>query len=112
VSYDYATQRGKITTWPSTPTGDFTLERSHEGSIFRYEGSANITVTVPGDLPEGFNCGFLMYSTGTITLAAGIGAVNKSAKTALSTQYQTGSLMVSKATGFKAHEFLVGGDFA
>jgi hypothetical protein len=42
--------------------------------------------------------------------------VNKSAKTALTTQYQAGSLMVMKRTGgfgvVVANEFLVGGDFA
>jgi hypothetical protein len=51
-----------------------------------------------------------------VTLAATPNAVNKSAKTALTTQYQAGSLMVMKRTGgfgvVVANEFLVGGDFA
>lgn len=108
MSYDYAALRGNIVSF----TGSFTLSRSDAGKVFRCDDTANVTVTVPGDLEEGFNCGFLMYNTGTVTIAAGLGAVNKSGKTALSTQYQSGSVFVSKAAGFKSQEFLLGGDFA
>ena len=71
---------------------------------------------MPVDLYDGFNCGFIMYGAGTVTLAPAANAVNKSAKTALSTQYQAGSIMVAKRSGglgvSPAVEFLVGGDFA
>lgn len=108
MSYNTAALRGNIVPF----TGSFTLTRSDEGKIFRCDDASNVTVTVPGDLYEGFNCGFMMYAAGTVTLAADIGAANKSGKTALLTQYQAGSLMVAKSVGFKSHEFLVGGDFA
>jgi hypothetical protein len=108
LSYDYAALRGNIVPF----TGSFTLSRSDAGKIFRCEDTANVTVTVPGDLLEGFNCGFIMYSTGTVTIAAGTGASNKSGKTALSTQYQSGSVLMSKRTADGQHDFLLGGDFA
>lgn len=108
MSYDYAAFRGNIVAF----TESFTLTRSDAGKIFRCESASNVTVTVPGDLPEGFNCGFVMYAAGTVTIAAGVGASNKSGKTGLSTQYQSGSLLVSKRTAEGQHDFLVGGDFA
>jgi hypothetical protein len=108
MSYDYAALRGQIVPF----TGSFTLSRSDSGKIWRCDSATNVTVTVPGDLYDGFNCGFVMYGAGTVTLVAGANAVNKSAKTALTTQYQAGSLMVVNNPGYKSHEFLVGGDFA
>jgi hypothetical protein len=73
-------------------------------------------VTIANDLHIGFNVGFVMYSTGTITLAASPHVVNRSGKTVLSTQYQTGSLMVMQRTGglgiYGDIEYLTGGDFA
>ncbi|MCK1436852.1 MULTISPECIES: hypothetical protein [unclassified Bradyrhizobium] len=93
------------------------MTRDDEGKIFRCGDTANVTVTISNDLPEGFNCGFVMYNTGTITLAASPHVVNRSAKTALSTQYQTGSIMVMQRTGGNFGvvadiEYLTGGDFA
>ena len=112
MSYQYATLRGNIIPF----TGNFTLRNEDAGKIFLCNDTANVTVTVPRDLIDGFNVGFVMYSTGTVTLAAAAGVVNKSGKTALSTQYQAGSLMVMKRIGpdgvLGGHEFLVGGDFA
>lgn len=84
-----------------------TLDEDMNGMVLRSDGASNVTVTVPSTLPLGFNCGFMMYGAGTVTLSAGGGMTNRSAKTALSTQYQSGSLLVSKAA-----EFIVGGDFA
>ncbi|MET4719248.1 hypothetical protein ABIF63_003354 [Bradyrhizobium japonicum] len=73
-------------------------------------------MTVLNDLDAGFNVGFVIYNTGTVTLVAGGHAVNKSGKTALSTQYQAGSLFVMKRSGGPGIlgdiEFLAGGDFA
>jgi hypothetical protein len=89
----------------------FTINSDCNGYLFRYEGSSNITVTVPANLPLGFNCGFAMWGTGTVTLAPGTGATNRSGKTTLNTQYTSGSILIAKNIGGSAAEFLVGGDF-
>lgn len=92
---------------------NLTLGANMNGKMLRSDGNSNVTVTVPASLPVGFNCGFMMFGTGTITLAPGSGATNRSAKTALSAQYQAGSILVAKNnTGLTAAEYLAGGDFA
>jgi hypothetical protein len=93
-------------------TGSIVLTADCNGKIFRYEGAANITVTVPATLVKGFNCGFAMWGTGTITLTPASGATNRSSKTALNTQYQSGTVLVMKNVGGANAEYLVGGDFA
>ncbi|MCK1322924.1 hypothetical protein IVB08_06525 [Bradyrhizobium sp. 173] len=113
MSYNYATDRGLVVPF----TGSLAITRNDEGKIFRCDDTNNVTVTIMNDLHTGFNCGFVMYGTGTITLAASPHVVNKSAKTTLSTQYQAGSLMVLNRTGGNFGvvadiEILVGGDFA
>ncbi|MCK1619557.1 hypothetical protein IVA96_23870 [Bradyrhizobium sp. 159] len=112
MSYDYAKQRGFIVPF----TGNLVITRNDEGKIFRSDDTSNVTVTVPNDLHDGFNIGFMTYSTGTITLVPGPHVINRSGKTALLSQYLAGSLMVTKRSGgdgvFGDIEFLVGGDFA
>lgn len=108
-SYDYATQRGNIEPF----VGSFAIKNEDMGKVFRCDDTSNVTITVPNDLSQGFNCGFIMYGTGTITLSFASGAINHSAKTALTTQYQRGSLFCAKQiSANNAAEILVGGDFA
>ncbi len=107
MSYDYATQRGNVVPFK----GNFALSLSDIGKLFRCDDTANITVTVPSPLPDGFNVAFVMGSTGTVTIATDGISVNRSGKTALSAQYQVGSLLVIKTTSGNA-EFVLGGDFA
>ncbi|MGY3358814.1 hypothetical protein ACVWZK_005477 [Bradyrhizobium sp. GM0.4] len=99
MSYDLAKQRGFVVPF----TGNLAITRDDEGKIFRSDDTANVTVTIANDLPIGFNVGFVMYSTGTITLAASPHVVNRSGKTVLSTQYQTGSLMVMQTHRWVGH---------
>ncbi|SCB37615.1 hypothetical protein GA0061098_1007152 [Bradyrhizobium shewense] len=112
MSYQYADFRGNVVPF----TGSFTLTINDNGKIFRCDDTSNVTVSVPNDLYTGFNCGFIMYGTGTVTLAAAPHATNKSGKPALSIQYQSGGLMVTKRTGGPGLlgdiEFVTGGDFA
>ncbi|MGY3590125.1 hypothetical protein ACVIGB_010291 [Bradyrhizobium sp. USDA 4341] len=113
MSYIYADFRGNVVPF----IGNLTVTRSDAGKIFRCDDPANVTVTVPADLDTGFNVGFIAFNTGTITLAPGSGAANRSGKTVLSTQYQVGSFMVVNKTGGDFGvppkiDFLVGGDFA
>lgn len=108
-SFDYATQRGNVEVF----IGSFTLNSDHNGKLFRCDDPANVTISVPNDLPQGFNCGFVMYSTGTVTISPATGAINRGGKSALSTQYQVGSLFVAKqVTANNAAEYMLGGDFA
>lgn len=93
-------------------TGSKTLSPLDNGKIFRCEDASNVTITVPASLPKGFNVGFATWSTGTITVSAGTGATKRSPKTALSSQYAVGSIVVMKNTGGGAAEFVLGGDFA
>ncbi|WP_234678912.1 hypothetical protein [Bradyrhizobium monzae] len=113
MSYDYSTGRVQVVPF----TGSFTLKSEDIGKLFRCDDTANVTVTVPPDLHSGFSAGFLQYSTGTVTLVAANNASNKSGKTALSSQYQGGSILVTKRSGgdfgvIVTNEFVVGGDFA
>lgn len=84
-----------------------TIDQDMSGMLLRSDGNSPVTVTVPSTLPVGFNMGFIMYGTGTLTLAPGAGATNRSGKTALAAQYQSGSIFVAKVG-----EYIVGGDFA
>jgi hypothetical protein len=115
MSYEYSTGRVHIVTLATVADAghNYTLKHSDIGNVFRNDDATNYTVTVPSTLIGGFSAGFLQYSTGTITLSAGLYAVNKSAKTATSAQFARGSVFVAKqnAADTKA-EFLVGGDFA
>jgi hypothetical protein len=115
MSYEYSTGRVRIV--PLATVADashsYTLTNADVGNVFRNDDATNYVVVVPSNLIGGFSAGFLQYSTGTITLSAGLCAVNKSAKTATSAQYARGSIFVSKQnSGDTAAEFLVGGDFS
>ena len=87
--------------FPAVPfTGNRTLRTDDNGKLLRCDDNSNVTVTVPAGLPVGFNVAFVMWGAGTVTIAAGSGATNRSNKTSLSTQYQAGSLVVLKAAEF------------
>jgi hypothetical protein len=105
---DFATLLGNVEKF----TGNITLSVEDNGKLMRCEDASNVNVTVPATLPEGFNIGFMMWGAGTVTIAAGSGATNRSAATALSTQYDVGSLIVGKNADGTAAEFVLGGGFA
>src|SRR6478609_7496829 len=48
---DYANQLGNV----ETVDASFTLKETDNGKIFRNDTASNLTITVPGQLPEGFN---------------------------------------------------------
>lgn len=83
-----------------------TLDEDMNGMILRSDGASAVTITVPSSLPIGYNVGFIVYGAGSVTLSAGGGMTNRSAKTAMSTLYMAGSILVAKSG-----EFIVGGDF-
>lgn len=93
-------------------SGARTLRSEDNGKIFRCDDASGVTVTVSNDLPEGFNVGFAKWGAGTVTIAAASGATNRTSKTALATQYNSGTLVVLKNGTGSAAEFVLGGDFA
>ncbi|QOZ69192.1 hypothetical protein [Bradyrhizobium arachidis] len=113
MSYDYSTGRVEIVPF----TASFTLRNEDIGKAFRYEGATNASVTVPNDLHSGFSCGFIQYSTGTITIVSGAHATKVAGGSATNAQYQSGSLIVTKRSGGNFGvvadiDYLVGGDFS
>lgn len=93
-------------------TGNRTLRDEDNGKFLRCDDSSNVTITVPNSLVEGFNMGFGMWSTGTVTISAGSGATKRGSAAALGTQYQTGTLIVVKNTTGILAEFTLAGQFA
>ena len=78
----------------------------------RNDSASNLTVTVPNNLPTGFNVSFSPWSTGSITLSPASGATNRSAKTALSAQYSQGALLVVKNADAASAEYVASGAFS
>lgn len=93
-------------------TGNRTLVPDDNGKVLRCDDPSNVTITVPGTLPSGFNVGFAMWGAGTVTVAAGSGATKRSSTSALSTQYSLGSVLVGKNNDLASAEFVLGGGFA
>ncbi|MCJ9731292.1 hypothetical protein [Bradyrhizobium sp. PRIMUS42] len=93
-------------------TGNRALSLDDNGKVLRCDDTSNVTITVPRDLPECFTCGFMMWSTGTITVAAGSGATKRSSASAISAQYSSGAMLVGKNSDGAAAEFILSGGFA
>lgn len=54
--------------------GSFTLDASHNNRMYRYTGTSDITITVPNNLPKGFEFGITATgATGIVTFAASSG---------------------------------------
>ncbi|WP_131871091.1 hypothetical protein [Bradyrhizobium sp. Y-H1] len=92
-------------------TGDRTLSLDDNGKVLRCDDTSNVTITVPADLPECFSCGFLMWSTGTVTLAAGSGATKRSSTSAIGAQYSSGAMLVATNADDASAEFVLSGGF-
>lgn len=108
-AFGFAAEKGNVEGF----TGARTLRSEDNGKVLRCDDASNVIVTIPNDLPQGFNIGFAMWGAGTVTITAASGATNRSSKSALSTQYQVGALLVLKQPdGGAVAEFVLGGDFA
>jgi hypothetical protein len=92
-------------------TGNRTLSLDDNGKVLRCDDTSDVTITVPADLPECFTCGFLRWSTGTVTVAAGAGATKRSSTSAIGTQYSSGALLVGKNVDGASAEFVLSGEF-
>lgn len=68
--------------------GSFTLNSSHNGMKYRYQGTAAITISVPTGLPKGFEFEIVNDSTGSITFSAPSGGAIRSVGSVLTTSTQ------------------------
>jgi hypothetical protein len=91
--------------------GNRVLISDDNGRLLRCDDSSNVIITVPNNLLEGFNIGFLTWGTGTLTISAGSGATNRSSTSGLHFQFNAGSLVVAKNANGISAEFILGGDF-
>jgi hypothetical protein len=92
-------------------TGNRTLKDDDNGKVLRCDDSSSVTITVPNNLAEGFNVAFAMWDVGTVTIAAGSGATNRSGTSQITTQYLLGSLIVLKNSDGATAEFALAGNF-
>jgi hypothetical protein len=102
---EYASDLGNVRPF----TGDRTLTLEDNGLLLRCDDNSNVTVSVPGNLPEGFNVGVWRWGTGTVTFAAVSGSTKRSSETQVTSQYGLGSVTVAKNVGDVAAEFTLGG---
>ncbi|KJC52550.1 hypothetical protein UB31_09685 [Bradyrhizobium sp. LTSP849] len=59
-------------------TGDVALDRSYRGGIILFDSSSGGTITLPANLPAGFNVSVIQINAGQATIAPGAGAVLQS----------------------------------
>ncbi len=94
---------------PTVLSSNYTLSVGDAAATFRSDGSAALTVTVPGNLPAGFNVGFQQWGTGAITFVASSGATKRGSGS-VTTQYGFTNLIVGKnADGASAEFAILGG---
>jgi hypothetical protein len=64
-------------------TGDLTLDNTHNGKIIESTGNSNITITLPANIPTGYNVMIIKSGDGNVTVAQGTN------NTLISTRYKT-----------------------
>jgi hypothetical protein len=67
----------------------YNLEASDMGKVVTLDNSSSITVTIPNNLGDGFNCLIVQKGTGKITISAGTGVtlINRQSHTKTAGQY-------------------------
>ncbi len=62
-----------------TKTGNYTLTPADDGNVLRFNSASNVTLTVPGGLPIGYNVSIYQIGTGKviITGAGGVTVSNR-----------------------------------
>jgi hypothetical protein len=93
-------------------SANYTLSETDNGRLFRIDATSAVTITVPNNLPAGFNVSFAQWNTGAVTIAPASGASNRSGVSALSAQFAYGALVVMKNIDGVSAEFILGGSFA
>jgi hypothetical protein len=102
----YCTLLGKIEPF----TNNRTLNAADNGRLLRCDAPSSVTITVPNNLPEGFNLSFAQWADGNITIAAASGATNQSTASATIGQYKVGCILVMRNADGASAEFTVNGE--
>jgi hypothetical protein len=97
----FATQFGNIEPF----TGNRTLTEDDNGKVLRCDDASAVVITVPPELPVGFNVCVSQWGAGSVTYTAASGMTSRSSATMVSAQYKLSSLVV-----MKAGEYVIGGD--
>lgn len=106
LAHSYATGRGNVEGF----TGARTLRAEDNGKILRSDDGSAVAVTVPNDLPQGFNVAVSQWGAGAVTFTAGSGATKRSSTSGVTAQYGTVSVLVMKNADAASAEFVLGGD--
>lgn len=91
----------------------YTVQTSNAGKVIECDNASAITVTVPNNLPVGFNCIIAQVGAGQVTVSAGASATQRAyggSKTA--GQWAEIALRVRANVGGSAAEYVVSGGVA
>jgi hypothetical protein len=98
-----------------TETGPFALSQAtHGGKIVRVNSASPVTVTVPNNLPEGFNCPIVQRGAGEITFVPASGATldHRQSHTKSAGQKAVVGIFVDSNVGGTSAVALLSGDTA
>lgn len=92
----------------------YTLQASDNGKVVEIANASAITLTLPNNLPVGFNCVVCQAGAGAITRALGSGATlrNRNSHTKTAGQWAEISLRVRSNAGGTVAEYVMSGDTA
>jgi len=103
--------RGEYLPPNSRPVSEtaYTANASDSGRVIVSNSSATFTLTIPVNLPSGFNCGWSQRGAGTLTLAAGAGVTmnQRQSHTGSAGQFANGNIL-----NVDLNEYDWGGDTA
>ncbi len=118
IATDFDDDLGNATPMPAAIrfAASFTLDAIlHNGKIMDCDATSNVVVTVPINLPQGFNVRFNLHSTGNITISPATDAICQNNKTTLALTGQnagSGALTVVKQSpNNAAAQYVLSGDF-
>lgn len=109
ASDEISNYKSKITTQSSTT---YTLTSSDNGTIVEFTNGSAITLTLPNNMPVGFNVIIAQAGAGQITFSAASGATlrNRQNFTKTAAQWAVMTLYVRTNAGGAAAEYVLGGD--
>ena len=98
----------------SVQTGAFSLTSGDNGTVIYFNAAANATITLPNNLPAGFNVIVGQVGAGQATFVPAAGAMLNArlSKTKTAGQYAEVSLVVRSNVGGAAATYLLAGDIA
>lgn len=92
----YATQKVNVEVF----TGDRTLRSEDNGKVLRCDDGSAVIVTVPSDVPLGFNATVVQWGAGVVSIAAGSGATSRSGAVDITDQYKSAQILMLKAAEY------------